>query len=131
MKWREQVKILLQKAEMDIIAVEELLDSPRVADAIIGFHLQQAAEKLFKALLAAHDIQYRKTHDIRELIDLLEDHQISIPEGLVDLDAFTPYAVELRYDDISYDQELLDRVTAMEKVKALESWVKEMLGNET
>ena len=99
MKWREQVKTLLQKAEMDIIVVEELLDSTRVSDAIIGFHLQQAVEKLLKALLAANDIQYRKTHDIRELIDLLEDRKILIPEELVNLDDFTPYAVEFRYDD--------------------------------
>ncbi len=30
MKWPEQVKQLLQKAEMDIIAVEELLDSSKL-----------------------------------------------------------------------------------------------------
>jgi len=130
MKWREQARKLLQKAEMDIIAVEELLGSPRVSDAIIGFHLQQAVEKLLKALLAANDIPYRKTHDIRELIDLLEDHKILIPEELFDLDDFTPYAVEFRYEDMSYEQETLDRAKAMERISMLDNWVRGRLENE-
>ena len=119
----------MQKAEMDIVAVEKLLDSTRVSDAIIGFHLQQAVEKLLKALLAANDIQYRKTHDIRELIDLLEDHKTPIPGELVNLDDFTPYAVEFRYEDISYEREILDRTKAMEKIKELDAWVREQLRN--
>jgi HEPN domain-containing protein len=129
MKWREQVNRLLQKAEMDITAVEELLGSTRVSDSIIGFHLQQAVEKLLKALLAANDIRYRKTHDIRELLDLLEDREILVPEELVDLDDYTPYAVEFRYEDISYEQETLDRTEAMKKIKMLDNWVREQLRN--
>jgi HEPN domain-containing protein len=127
MKWSEQVKVLLQKAEIDLIAAEELLPSARVADAVIGFHLQQAVEKLLKALLAARDIPYRKTHDIRQLMDLLEDHQVLLPEPLADLDDFTPYAVELRYDDLSYESSRFNRVTAMARVKALDNWIREML----
>jgi len=53
MKWREQVETLLEKAEMSIIAAEELLESARASDTIIGFHLQQAVEKLLKVLLVA------------------------------------------------------------------------------
>lgn len=79
--------------------------------------------------MAANDIPYRKAHDIRELIDLLEDYKILISEELVNLDDFTPYAVEFRYEDISYEQELLDRTKAVGKMKELDTWVREQLRN--
>ena len=79
--------------------------------------------------MAANDIPYRKAHDIRELIDLLEDYKILISEELVNLDDFTPYAVEFRYEDISYEQELLDRTKAVGKMKELDAWVREQLRN--
>jgi HEPN domain-containing protein len=37
------------------------------------------------------------THDITELLDLLEDSGITIPEDLLVTDVLTPYAVETRY----------------------------------
>ncbi len=45
------------------------------------------------------------------------------------MDDFTPYAVEFRYEDISYEQELLDRTKAVGKMKELDAWVREQLRN--
>lgn len=44
--------ILLQKAREDELAVDRLIDDVQISDAIVGFHLQQATEKLLKAVLA-------------------------------------------------------------------------------
>lgn len=36
----------------------------------VAFHIQQAAEKLLKALLASRSIEYPRTHDLEALLDL-------------------------------------------------------------
>jgi hypothetical protein len=41
-----------RKAESDEIALDKLGDDPDVPDDLIGFHAQQALEKLLKAALA-------------------------------------------------------------------------------
>jgi HEPN domain-containing protein len=70
---REQASLLLRRAAEDEALVDEVIDSPNVSDAVIGFHCQQVAEKLLKAALAAIDVPYPWTHDIRRLILMLED----------------------------------------------------------
>ena len=91
MKRREQALLFLKKATEDEALLDEVLSSPRVSDEIIGFHCQQAAEKLLKAFLSDLGVRFRKTHDVRELMDLLEDAGHPLPKSLADLDALTPY----------------------------------------
>jgi HEPN domain-containing protein len=50
-----------------------------VSDEVIGFHLQQAAEKLLKALLAAREVRYGRIHNLRALMDLLTDAGCPLP----------------------------------------------------
>ena len=52
MKPREQALLLLRKAAQDEALLDRVLESIEVSDEIIGFHCQQAAEKLLKALLS-------------------------------------------------------------------------------
>jgi HEPN domain-containing protein len=58
MKPREQALLLLRKAAQDEAVLDHVLESIEVSDEIIGFHCQQAAEKLLKALLS--DLQAAK-----------------------------------------------------------------------
>ena len=129
MKQHEQASIYLRKAAEDEALLDEVLDSPRVSDAVIGFHCQQAAEKLLKALLSYLGVKFRKTHDLRELMDLLEDRGCSLPEYLNDLDELTPYAVELRYDFFLWEAEFsLDRLSARGVIRKLRIWVQQKIG---
>ena len=93
MKRHEQARLYLYKAAEDEALLYEVIDSPRVSDAAIGFHCQQAAEKLLKALLSHMGVRFRRTHDIKELMDLVQDGGMSIPPSLMELDLLTPYAV--------------------------------------
>ena len=52
MKRREQASLLLRKAAQDEALLDEVLGSKMVSDEVIGFHCQQAAEKMLKALLS-------------------------------------------------------------------------------
>lgn len=122
----ERAKLLLAKARDDEVLIEEIISKERIRDEIIGFHAQQAAEKLLKALLMARNIPYRKTHDLRELIDLIKDHDIKFPEPLMEIRTLSPFAVEFRYDYLPVEEELpFDRQKALEMVRDLRKWVEE------
>jgi hypothetical protein len=71
-----QARILLDKAAEDEAVL--LLDG--VPDGPFGFHVQQAIEKLFKALLCQLNVEFRHTHDLRPLVVLLMAAGESIPD---------------------------------------------------
>jgi len=60
----------LTRAEHDLEAAQLLITKPTLASEA-GFHAQQAAEKLFKGLLAFNDREFPKTHAVALLLDLL------------------------------------------------------------
>jgi HEPN domain-containing protein len=51
MKPLDHAEILLAKAAEDESLVIASLETPGISDSIVGFHTQQAVEKLLKALL--------------------------------------------------------------------------------
>ena len=61
------------------------------------FDAQQAAEKSIKAVLVFLGIQFRFVHDIAELLTLLENHDVILPEEIKAATELTNYAVETRY----------------------------------
>lgn len=92
--------LLLKKARNDANLLRKSSNDPEIADDILGFHFQQTIEKSLKALLIVKNIQFRKTHDIRELLDLIVDNGIIVPQWFDELDAWTSFAVEYRYEDL-------------------------------
>jgi HEPN domain-containing protein len=87
----------LRKANSDIeaarILAEEDLDDYEVAT----FHAQQAAEKLIKAFLVRHQVEFAKTHEIKALRSLVAALDQTLASELSEADELTPYAVEYRY----------------------------------
>jgi HEPN domain-containing protein len=61
------------------------------------FDTQQAAEKALKAVLVARSIPFRLVHDIAELLTLLENQGIILPEEIKASAGLTDYSVESRY----------------------------------
>jgi len=59
----------LLKASHDIDAAERLLDGDEPLSDVAVFHCQQGAEKALKAFLFWHDVPFRKTHELEELVD--------------------------------------------------------------
>lgn len=94
---RTLAEILLLAAERDQQAFAKLAEDPNLHDSLAGFHAQQAVEKALKAVLAHAAVAFRRTHDIAELLDLLEDAGIDQPPHTAYLDELNPYAVEMRY----------------------------------
>ncbi|MFZ3170179.1 MAG: HEPN domain-containing protein [Candidatus Methanoperedens sp.] len=128
MELLERAELLLAKAKDDETLLEEIIFNEKVRDEIIGFHAQQAAEKLLKALLMAKNIPYRRTHDLRELIDLTRDNGIEFPESLMEIRTLSPFAVEFHYDYIPMEEEEeFDRQKALEMIQKLRKWVENIL----
>ena len=120
--------LFLSKAAQDELILDKLLDDHDIADEVWGFHAQQAAEKLLKALLSFHSIHFRKTHDVTELMDILIDQGFSIPDILTEIRILTPFAVEYRYADIFFeDEESLDRIGVREIILKLRGWVEKFI----
>ena len=126
MRQHEQAMLLVKKAANDEALLAEILSSPRVSDEIFGFHCQQAAEKLLKALLSLAGIVYSRTHNLRLLMDLLADAGQPLPADLADLDMLTPYGTLFRYEDLPVEV-ALDRGTLFKMVRSLREFVEKRL----
>jgi HEPN domain-containing protein len=118
---RERALALLARADADLAAVRALEAVTAVPDEIIGFHGQQAAEKLLKAVLAARGIDFPRTHSLRYLLDLLADHDLAPPATLNTITELYPFGVQLRYD-VALDEELLDRTSVRNQLEDLRDW---------
>lgn len=114
------------KSHSDEIALDKLADDPDVPDDLIGFHAQQALEKLLKAALAHAGVAPPRIHDLGELLTLLEDAGLSPPISVSDARALIPWAVDFRYDDVL--EERLDRGASREAVEKMRAWVDDLLG---
>jgi HEPN domain-containing protein len=121
-KRHEQGLLLLRKAEGDLALLDEVWRSRRVGDDIIGYHCQQAAEKMLKALLSELGVEFPRTHNLRLLMDLLADAGELLPPKLADLDTLSPYGTHARYEDIGTEVRL-DRQDAARKLRALHDFV--------
>lgn len=117
MEFLKQYKILLKKSKSDLKAGENLLEDFENGDkdldiCTIMFHFQQSAEKLLKALLVCNKIHFTKTHDIEELINVLNENNIQISNGIEKLTNLTEFAVDGRYavlhDDINDAEKYID-----------------------
>lgn len=130
MKQREQALLLLRKAAQDEALLDEVLTSDQVSDEIIGFHCQQAAEKILKALLSDVGVRFRKTHEIGALMALLAQAGHGLPDQFENLDVLTPFGAIYRYED--YDAVVsLNRAAARESLRELRAWVETRLRERT
>lgn len=128
MQLPQPVDVLLRKAKADEFAVEKLAPDPDCADEIIGFHAQQAVEKLIKAVLAHRSVPFPRIHDLTELVDLLRENKIAFPEQLEETDRLTPFATVFRYAEL-LTQPLsdFDRSWALDCVRKVRAWAESML----
>lgn len=70
-------------------------------------------------MLSFRAVEFRRTHDLVMLLDLLQDHGW-VPPDADWLDEFNPYAVEARYGMI--ELEFLDRTHALDVVTRVIAW---------
>jgi len=130
MKNRKLSEKFLLKADQDMTVLEKWRQDPDIAGEILGFHAQQTAEKILKAVLAYQEIEFPCTHRLTDLIDLGKEHGIVVPERLEDIRFLTPFAVEFRYDIYEEDEEPVDFEEIFLLLTELRKWVNTIIFRE-
>jgi HEPN domain-containing protein len=118
----DQAQLLQRKAAQDLAVLRKLIGDPVISDETLGFHAQQAAEKMIKALLALEGHEYPRTHDLGLLLDLLASVDVRIPDPLLSVEILTPFATVFRYDDLPLEA-TIDRQEWLPLLLALEEFV--------
>ncbi len=105
---RDLVERWLDKAEQDFGVCRHLVTGDVLYPFAAAFHAQQAAEKLLKGFLTLHQVEFPKTHDINELLDLVATVDVVLAESLRGAHTLTKYGVDIRYPgdqpDVSADE---------------------------
>jgi len=127
---KDRLKDWIEKADHDLgtaIVINQYI--PDYSDTL-AFHCQQATEKYIKCLLEKHSIPFKKSHDLRYLLDLLEDvipFEKELYESIMKLNAF---GVEIRYPDIKIDLTTEDREEAIQIAKRFREFLISNIGFE-
>ena len=115
------------KADSDIRLAEFLqAENTSFWDAI-AFHCQQATEKYLKAFLVSRQIEFPKTHDIEELLNLIGKVDKSLAKGLISSKALTPFGVAVRYPDDAQRVDHKNAVMAVSLAQKVEKSIKKKL----
>ena len=122
----EEAAAMLRLADRDIAALVVLCHSEEVHLSIICFHAQQAIEKSLKAALFCHLIEFRRTHDLQRLADLLAEHGVRGPLSTDRLATLSPCAVLLWYDDAEIEVENVNRTELIQMVNTARAWAEGM-----
>lgn len=124
----DEARRLLAKAGEDEYVLDRLLEDAAAPEAMVGFHAQQAAEKLLKAALFLAKAVPPRTHNLTQLLELAEASGLQLPEGCEMLRWLTPYAVLYRYEgEAEADEEKLVRGEVRENLRVLRRWVESRL----
>ncbi len=120
----EYAGVLLERAKSDLGALGVLMANEDMLDDVVGFHAQQAVEKALKVVLVLGDIDFPRSHDLRELTGLALDNGIAVPESIQEARWLTPWAAQLRYEMV----EPLDRDAALSVSADAVEWAGRLLG---
>jgi HEPN domain-containing protein len=125
-----RTKAWLIKAQRDFKAAEQLLAQDEPLLDLVVYHCQQTAEKALKGYLFWHDIPFRKTHDLVELLDqcIVLDHTLESFQETARL--LTPLGVEFRYPGDLLEPPLAEAQDAFARAKALLDAIVERLPDE-
>jgi len=91
------IKRWLDKADSDLQVARALFSEKQTFYEITCFHSQQAVEKCLKAYLTDQQIEFPKTHDIEELLELVATADPKLADSLRPAAPLTVYAIDSRY----------------------------------
>ena len=124
----EFVRDWIAKALDDLKVAAHIMNMPEgeVVSWAVCFHCQQAVEKLLKAYLSSKNIDFKRTHDLKYLLQLCADED---PEfGGVEVGDLSSYATIARYPGLSYEPTLEDAGECLRIATAVKEFVLRKLG---
>ncbi|WP_456474041.1 HEPN domain-containing protein [Candidatus Pyrohabitans sp.] len=93
----KEVDRWLKRADTDLRVAKKLLELNE-EPWVIAYHAEQATEKYLKAFLVHEQKRFRKTHNIKELLDkCIEADEEFEKLRQLDVEYLSEYATEVRY----------------------------------
>ena len=115
----------LDKAQSDLLNVDNNLKSEKIPFDTVCFHCQQAAEKMLKAYLVANQKPYPVSHDLLLILEQIRAIDPGSEKLRETLTLLMPYAVEIRYPDDYYMPSAEDAAEARQAAAKIYDWLKE------
>ncbi|MDI7267301.1 MAG: HEPN domain-containing protein [Myxococcota bacterium] len=125
---RDFVRQWLRKAEADLGAADLLARHDPYLTDVVCFHAQQAAEKYLKAVLVHHQVEFRKIHDIAQLLDLVAAVDPPGAASMRDAGKLSAYAVQVRYPTATPEASVEDAAAAIAVAREVRETVLRLLG---
>ena len=110
----------LRHAEEDLTTAETFLGHPHVPPRQSCWFAQQATEKALKAALIFGQIDFRRTHDLNVLRDMLPENW-HLKTELPNLENLNRWAVQVRYPKAAQEPTETDASTAVEHARTV--WI--------
>lgn len=117
----------LRRARSNLARARAGRNLPDVLYEDLCFDAQQAAEKAVKALLVHRQVRFPKTHDLLDLLTLLDQNGLAIPAEIREADVLTHYAVETRYPGLAEEVTVDEHTRAVELAERVLRWVQAQL----
>jgi len=120
----------LRRARSNLSQAKGGVQLPEVCLEDLCFQAQQTAEKAMKGVLIALRVRFPYTHDLAELLSLIEQTGQIIPDQIREAAKLSDYAVEARYPGLAEPvsrEEYKEAVTVAELVI---SWAEGVIGSE-
>lgn len=127
---RDEIRAWIAKASQDLAAAEWLLASPEPLYGPVGFHSQQAAEKVLNAYLTWRDEPFEKTHSLVALVGKCLPFDAAFQALRTAAAALTPYAVTSRYPGDLADLTEAEAILAVELGRQVQEFVLKRLPSE-
>lgn len=89
------------------------------------FDAQQAAEKAVKALLLHMDVRFPYTHDLADLLTLVQQNEQPVPDSVKEAAALSEYAVETRYPGLAEPVTEEEHAEAVKWAERVVQWAKQ------
>lgn len=127
---RDEIRKWLIKSQHDLGSARRLMegDEPYLDTAV--YHCQQTVEKALKAFLTYHDVEFGKTHDLTELLELCVVVEPAFASWRRVAEELTPYAVQFRYPADLLEPERSEAEDAFEYARSFMDFVLGLLPEE-
>lgn len=123
-RWAEAVQ-WLQRADEDLRLAEKIAADPDFL-ASAAFHCQQAAEKMAKAVIVAHQTEYPRIHDLAQLGVAVAALRPELGESIAGLSGLTDWYVTPRYPGLEYRPSQQDVEMTLQKLKELRARIESL-----
>ena len=123
------VREWLDKADEDFEFASVNLEEGKPFFAQICFHFQQAAEKYLKSYIIAHELEFRKIHELPLLLKICLSDDPSFEELREDCEYLTTFYVDTRYP-VHWPTQFSRREAqkVFQSAKRIQSFVKSKIG---